>query len=258
MEVTIIVPVSRNRYFNRFFDSLEKLECDLLKTNIIFYVDGDYRLFTLTQQKSYQSKFIRKQVIFRNKGIGSTGSVKHRRKRIADIHNEIKHKIGNCDYVFLLEDDTAIPSYALKKLLENFEKLPNALFHSGIELGRWGFPIIGAWQRIGDKISSVSMQEPGTNLFVNAAGFYCCLMSRETYINHEYKPFGEILGPDVEFGMSHHFQGMVDFGIKCIHLTEKGDLTFDAVKSIELEYTRDSTQKDGWKQKVIQRYIIQQ
>ena len=36
-----------------------------------------------------------------------------RRIRIAMIHQEIKLHIGECDYVFSVEDDTVLPSYAL-------------------------------------------------------------------------------------------------------------------------------------------------
>lgn len=253
-DVMIVIPISRDRFFEQFFAMLEKLECNRLRTQILFYVDGDYRLFSKTQQRSNKLTFPFKQVIYRNKGIPNTGSVKRRRQRIADIHNEIKQRVPACDYVFLVEDDTLLPPNALQKLLENFEYHPGVLFHSGIELGRWGFPIIGAWKKIERKIVSLPWEGDLTasTWYANAAGFYCFLVKRESYINHEFKPFDTILGPDVEFGMSHHYLGMVDFSIQCAHLNPKATLTFDKVKPIQMEFIKDESCKDGWRQNIIQ------
>ena len=61
-----------------------------------------------------------------------------RRRRIAAIHNEIHKLIKPCEYVFLIEDDGALPPDALSRLLADYKAHPYAGFIEGVELGRWG------------------------------------------------------------------------------------------------------------------------
>ena len=60
------------------------------------------------------------------------------RRRIAAIHNEIHKLIKPCEYVFLIEDDGALPPDALSRLLADYKAHPYAGFIEGVELGRWG------------------------------------------------------------------------------------------------------------------------
>ena len=61
-----------------------------------------------------------------------------RRRRIAAIHNEIHKLIKPCEYVFLIEDDGALPPDALSRLLADYKADPYGGFIEGVELGRWG------------------------------------------------------------------------------------------------------------------------
>ena len=64
-------------------------------------------------------------------------SINTRRRRIAAIHNEIHKLIKPCEYVFLIEDDGALPPDALSRLLADYKAHPYAGFIEGVELGRW-------------------------------------------------------------------------------------------------------------------------
>lgn len=253
MDVTIAIPISRKNFLRQLFESLESLECDINHTSLLCYVDGSLDLLQRVKPYFAQSKFTSKKLIYRNHGIGSTGSVKRRRQRIADIHNEMKGLIGESDYVFLIEDDTIVPPNALSVLLDDHNLYPNAGFVSGIELGRWGFPIIGAWiSESKDEIYSVPLESSIKK--VTATGLYCCLVKRGYYLTHTFAPFEEILGPDVNFGKWISSMGKdnyIDYNIKCVHLTERMPISFANVKPIQIKFTRDRKIRIGWKQEVI-------
>lgn len=256
-ETTIIVPISRTKFLTQFFASLNALECDVNTTRLLVMIDGDLRLYEKAQLFVAGSKFIKREIVFRNKGLPSDSHVRGRRQRIADIHNQIKQYVPDCEYVFLLEDDTLIPANALSRLLVRFEYLSeksNVGFVSGIEIGRHGFSHIGAWiMPTKDRIESIKL---GNGIKrVDAAGLYCCLTKREHYMNNIFEPYEKILGPDVDFGISLSLKGYknyIDYDIKCEHLVNKDNkLTFDNINIVQVKFTRDESSKLGWSQEII-------
>lgn len=239
------MPVSRDYYLKRIFTQLEMLDCDRETTNLLTYVDGDLELFQKTRNFTVNSKFNDRLCVYRKRGIPNVGSIRRRRQRIADIHNEIKDIIKDCDYIFMIEDDTLFPLNALKKLEEGYSLNPYAGFISGIQIGRWGYDHIGAWQ-VDDiynlkKITSIPLGEG--IIEVDASGFYCCLVKKQIYMDHNFTPFEDVLGPDVDFGVENRKQGYknyIDYSIKCKHLTKHGEITFEKIKVIQVEFTKES------------------
>lgn len=242
--VTIVLLVSRETFLQRIFTNLELLECQSVDTNLFVYVDGDYTLFEKARNFTVKSKFIEKLCVYRRKGLPNVGSIRSRRKRIADIHNEIKASINKCEYIFLIEDDTIVPLNTLQTLLQNYSDFPFAGFISGIELGRWGYAHIGAWL-IDDayntkRITSVP-NESGIKE-VDAAGFFCCLIKRDNYMQHNFLPYEDILGPDVDFGIKLRQAGLknyINYDLKCKHVTKRGDINFLNTDVIQVEFNKD-------------------
>ena len=244
------MPVSRDSYLPRIFAQLELLHCDSEKTSLLVLVDGDVNLFSKVRNYVVNSKFHQRLCEYRRKGVPNVGSVKRRRQRIADIHNEVKQYIDNADYLFLIEDDTLIPTTALDLLLNDFDFYSYAGIISGIEIGRWGYTHIGAWtvDDIYDpkKITSIKLGEELEP--VDATGLYCCLVKKENYMSHNFAPLLDILGPDVNFGIELRKMGLqnyVDHRIKCEHLTKRGAITF--INS-EIEQVQLSLEDNKWKQ----------
>lgn len=253
--VTIVIPISRKHFLRRLFARLDILECPP-DTNLLCYVDGDLELYGIARNFVLNSKFKERLCIYRKRGQAGTSSVKTRRQRIADVHNEIKGLIKECDYIFIIEDDTIVPTDALTKLLNGYSIHPYAGFISGLELGRWGFTHIGAW-KVDDiyNIHKIESIKSGSGIEeIDAAGFYCCLVKRDNYINHFFKPFLEILGPDVNFGIEMRRQGLknyVDHSIHCAHLNLKGDITFQNSSIVQITFTKNESAKFGWDQKSV-------
>lgn len=268
--VTIVLPVSRPDYLKRIFAQLDLMPCDNANTNIITIVDGGQQLIDLNQALTAGSKFKQRLSVARKQGIPSVGSVRGRRTRIATIHNELKQyvKLMKSDYVFCLEDDTLFPLNTLQKLLKGFEQYPYAGFITGLELGRWGWPAIGAYH-VNDvyeptELTSLKSEQfkdfpiqtqHGSLILVDAAGLYGCLIKTENYINHEFKPFMDgILGPDVEFGLAMRREGLLNFAdlsLKYTHLTRNGNgnIDFGNTKVVQVKVSKIEDGK--WEQKII-------
>lgn len=251
--VTIIMPVSRDYYLQRIFAQLELLECDASETNLLTYVDGDLELFQKTRNFTVNSKFRERLSVYRKRGVPNVGSIKRRRQRIADIHNEMKDIIDSCDYIFMIEDDTLIPTNALNNLLIDYADYPQAGFISGVQIGRWGYKHIGAWTvddiYFPNKVTSI--KDGQETIEVDASGFYCCLVKRDIYHSHVFKPFQDILGPDVDFGIEIRklgYKNYVDYQIKCKHLTKHGEISFLNSDVMQVEFNREN---DKWLMKEV-------
>lgn len=251
--VTIVLLVSREFFLQRIFANLETLECNAAETNLLVYVDGDWNTFEKARNLTQESKFKERLCIYRRKGLPNVGSIRSRRNRIADIHTEIKEVIVNCDYIFLLEDDTLIPNNALKLLLKDYSENPYAGFVSGVELGRWGYTHIGAWKvdDVYDPKRITSIPNGQGTIEIDAAGFYCCLLKKDNYLKTDMQPFEDILGPDVNFGIKLRqggFKNYVNYDIKCRHLTKRGDINFQNSVIVQMEFTKT----DKWTMKQLE------
>lgn len=253
METLIAIPVSRKQFVDKLFKSLEALECDTAKTALFLYIDGHLDLYEYVRQYIPHTKFKINDISYRNRGIGSSGGVKRRRRRIADIHNELIKIIPDYyKYIFLIEDDTIVPPNALVKLQEGYKRYPDAGFISGIELGRWGYPINGAWIYQNNILESWIGEFDDKLIQVTSAGLYCCLIKRTNYIDNYFMPFNEILGPDVSLGLHLSCKGLKNYinpSIQCEHLqNDRSSLQYNTIKPIQLKFCKIDNE---WKQEVI-------
>lgn len=248
---TIIMPVSRDTFLQQIFARLEYLECDPAQVSLLTYVDGPQPLFEKARNYTIQSKFAQRLCVYRHKGIANVGSVKARRKRIADIHNEIKALIQPSQFILSIEDDTLIPVDTLRVLERGFSEYPHAGFISAVELGRWGYSHVGGW-RLDDiyeptTITSVPV-ESGV-VPVDAAGLYCCLMRFDTYFKHNFEAYGEILGPDVHFGIKLRQMGVMnymDHRLQCVHLTKRGAINIPGTNIVQVRFSKSEHSPTGW------------
>lgn len=230
------------------------MACDKETTDLLCYVDGDMNLLNTVANFVIHSKFKNKRFIHRKKGLPSDNSIRLRRQRIADIHNELKELIGDVRAVFLLEDDTLISINTLQKLIETYYLKPHAGFISGVQVGRWGYTICGVWRV--DNPYAITLIEsllPAEGVEeITSAGLYCSLTHKAMYQSVNFRPFYEILGPDVMFGIELRRQGyknFVDWSIKTGHMTKKETLTVHNVQLQKIIFTRG--ENDSWVQEVV-------
>lgn len=252
--VTIILPVSRPDFLRRIFAQLDMMPCNTEQTNIFVYVDGDQRLYELARNLTVASKFKQKLCVYRHKGLPDISSIRRRRQRIADIHNEIKKYVNKCQYVFLLEDDTVIPLNTFEKMIKNYSQFPHAGFISGVQVGRWGFTALGVWKVDNPyDVTKITSQLPDQNPLigeVDATGMYCMMTKWELYQSVSFQPFNDWLGPDVHYGIELRKEGYrnyVDWTINTTHLTKKEEIKLFNTKLQQVVLTK---QGDQWAQEI--------
>lgn len=250
--VTIFMPVSRQDYLHQIFAHLEMLECDSKTTNLLVMVDGDASLYVLTRNYVEQSKFAERLCVqFQSKQKIRTYDVLGRRKRISEIHNQAKEYVGECDYVFGIEDDTIFPLDSLKKFLDHYSTFPYTGFVQGVELGRWGVPYVGAWKfdDVYEPTVIKSMMPKTGREEIDSGGFYCYLTKRFSFCNHEYQPYeGNALGPDVNFGAELRqsgFKNYILWDLNCVHKSKGKDLSLSNTSPMSITFSK---RKGRWVQ----------
>jgi hypothetical protein len=253
VKTQIFMPVSRPDYLDRVFADIEFLDCDRSNTGLVVLVDGDNKLYDQTKTLVEHSKFDSKLCFWR----GDRTPVKkyalaQRRARISAIHNEARLLIPQSDFVFLVEDDGLIPPQSLKQLSEDYLRYPFAGFVSGVCIGRHGIQHIGAWE-VDDpyETTEISSVRPADGLEkVDAAGFFAMLTRWENYTAHEFAPFHDVLGPDVEYGLALRrtgFTNYVDHMVAIEHLTSQGSLSYARADIVKATLTKFG---DAWKQAI--------
>lgn len=253
MRITIFMPVSREQYLDAIFARLELLECDRAQTNLLVMVDGNESLYVRVRNLVEMSKFAERLCVqFKSKHKLRHFDILGRRLRITDIHNDARQYISSCDFVFGLEDDTVILADALARLLRDYAVYPHAGMIEGVQLARWGIPHVGAW-RVDDVYEPTLIESArvgsGVEL-VDAGGFYCYLTKRDSFINHEYKPFSRnVLGPDVDWGLELRRGGLlnyVDWDVKTVHKTRTGEVSL--ANTPEVRVVSFNRRDDQWRQ----------
>lgn len=259
MNTTIILPVSRAEYLQEIFASLEFLECDSKQTNLLVIVDGKPDLFVKVRDFVQASKFNEKLCV----QFSSPHTLRHydtlaRRLRISDIHNQLKQYIKNAEYIFGIEDDTIIPTNALKRLHNLFLEYPYAGLVQGITLGRHGITHVGAW-RADDvynpmRVESLSVTKESHGVReMDGGGLYCFMSRAEVYMGHTFAPFdNNNLGPDINYTFDLRRQGFknyTDLDLRCVHKDKKKSLSLNTTPAVQVIFTK---QPNGqWRQQVV-------
>lgn len=225
--ITISVAFTRRWAVDRWLQNLEGVTHDPALTNLVLVVDIDepyiYHQFRrLAERKNYRSFHFR----LNEKHHPNEVRLAMRRIRIAEVKNQSKDLVNKTDgeYVIGFEDDTVF------ERLANFDRLLQPLiddeqigFVQGVQMGRWGVRMIGAWEL--DDASQPSHAEtllppPPEQLltgkaefnsytidgisygYITAGGWYGYATRRNLYLNCEYySSSAQPWGPDVNYGL---------------------------------------------------------
>lgn len=256
MVVTIILPFSRPEYLNKIFHCLERLDVGRAEVNLITITDGSNELFVDVRNRTEDSKFSNRLAVqFTDKSPIKQYDLLNRRRRIANIHNELKQYIGKTDYIMGLEDDTLFPADTLKRLLNDLNFNPYAGVIQGTELGRHGLLHIGAWE-VDDvyeptAIASLdgSKESHGT-VEVDTGGMFCFLTKAKNYLEHNFKTFGNNdFGPDFDWTLALRQQGFKNynnFDIRCTHKSPGGDLSINTNQPVKIKFVKNN--QGRWRQ----------
>lgn len=227
--ITVFCAFTRLWAIERWIDNLANSKHDPASTNLVFIVDADepnikFQLNEYAKTRPYKSV----NVIMNEDNAPNEIRIAERRQRIAQVKNQSKALISatDCEYVIGLEDDTVFGGDQLMALLEPFKEQKKVGFVEGVQCGRWGVKIIGAWTvdnfYVPEKAKTIMPPIIGKrHSEIDAGGFYGYATTKELYINHDYysgatQPYG----PDVNFGLWVRAQGyrcLIDWHVEFGH-----------------------------------------
>lgn len=213
--ITIFCSFTRRWTVERFLENLKKTMAvhKPENTNLAFIVDIDEIWIQLQLQRFADEHGYRACEIIRNsEHHPNEVRLRLRRLMIADMKNQSKKLIAKLDgeYVIGLEDDTVFDLDCFCRLLKPLYEDASVGFVEGVQCGRWGIKMIGAWQTDNvfnpHKISTL-MPKTGYEQ-IDAGGFYGYATRKNLYLEHDYfSSNGQPFGPDVNFGLWLRQQG---------------------------------------------------
>ncbi len=252
MLITAVLPVSRAEYLDRVLESLMNQTRRPDRLLVVF--DGEDKDFIEVRNKVVGLD-LKHVLCIKSNNARPAFSIPDRRVHIVNIHNQIKTLIDDVDWIFSLEDDGILPPDALSKLLQTINEEDVGMV-TGVELGRWGVPYVGAWT-VGDIYSPKLVpslrswgKEPAIIEEIDACGLYCALIRADKYKEHEFFTRNG-LGPDVNLGLflrQRGYKNYIDWSIHVTHLTKRHGLEIeipatDTSRVIELKLLSGSTWK---------------
>lgn len=227
MKIVTILPVSRIDLLNIVLDSLMNQTYTI--DNLLVIYDGPANDFVKVRNKISELNIGTKLCVQSN-NIGNAASIPDRRKHIANIHNQAKELISDADWIFSIEDDGILPPDALSRLVNIINERSDVGMVTGVELGRWGMPYVGAWNvdniddvKVITSLENRTLQDPTIVEEIDACGLYCALIRLDCYKQHVFF-VNNGLGADVNLGIFIRklgFKNYIDWGIPVTHLTNK-------------------------------------
>jgi glycosyltransferase involved in cell wall biosynthesis len=249
MKITTICPISRISYLDRVIESL--LNQTYRPNNLIVIFDGSENEFLHVRNKIIGLDFDNILCV-PSRNVRPAFTIHERRWHIVNIHNQIRELLGDCDWVFSIEDDGILPRDALERLVKVVTNTNNVGIATGVELGRWGIKYVGAW--VADDVSNAQSltsleNKSASNMLqeIDGCGLYCALIRADIYKSHEFDTRNGI-GPDVNLGLyarQNGYQNYIDWGIHVTHLTnhlgeEKEIKATDECRTVKLSLSYGS------------------
>lgn len=228
--VLTVLPISRTEYLSSVLDHLSVQTQPV--TDMIVVIDcDDSELKSMSEVVEQKVSNMLPNVNFsymRSLNRGVAKSIYQRRRNIASIHNQLRLYTEGYDYVFSVEDDGLLPERALEKLLDIALGSDGFGMATGVEIGRWGTPYVGAWiaNDIHETTDLMSVGRPSSTIIhdIDACGLYCAVISAHHYRQHVFSSDNG-LGPDINLGLYLRRSGLrnfIDWSLPVTHLTEHG------------------------------------
>lgn len=231
--ITIVCTFSRLWAIDGWLRCLATVDHDPAATNLVFVIDGDEPIIKSQLEALHRDKGYRSLHLEMNKDWEPNEvRLAIRRKRIADVKEQTKHLVARCDgeFVISLEDDTVFDRLgSFDRLLLPFRQHANIGFVQGVQIGRWGVRMVGAWKF--DDVTNPTRVETmlppewarefvemdKTTEEITAGGWYGYATRKHHYLDAVYHwDESQPWGPDVNFGLwlsSRGYKCLIDWSI---------------------------------------------
>ena len=244
--ITLACLISR-KDISRWLDNLKAIEMPRDVMEAVFLVDGSSDDYPELQSLEGFKRIITMET--GNKPCSPVNTLE-RRKRITENMSILQGLVGDSTYVFGIEDDTYPPEDAFNKLFAHITA-ESVGFVSGVEVGRWELPYVGAWkvdEKVGTgKLHSLPYREDHTQQ-VDGAGLYCYLTRTRHFQSAKFSDTD--FGPDVNYVLSLRKKKLlclVDWSVKCGHLDERTGRMLEPDENCALV---SLVKRDGYRQVV--------
>ena len=228
---SVFIPFTRLWVVERFLLSLEAMELDKPNTELIFYNDTrDEALQKALEEwlQTFGQDFNGAGLYQSGKQLPNEFDVAYRRERICAMKENSKTLLSDSSYVFCLEDDTIAPPNSFKKLLKLISSDNNLAVVSGVEVGRWAIPTIGAGELDSledpQRYATVPYRASGVQN-VDTCGWYCYMTPTALYKAAHYRQASEVLGPCETYTWDQRragYEALIDWELPCEHILEDG------------------------------------
>lgn len=226
-DVTVFCPITRGWCVDRFFDALGASDVPFDRALMVAYVDSDDEaLLASVSERALALPFAAVVVHFSAwRPPGEYDNASRRRTRHAAMRCASAGLMPPDGELLLLEDDTLVPPDVWALLSAARSRFD---WVSGFEVGRWSVTAPGVW-RIADGMMLSPRPGRGTE-GVSATGIYCVLTTTALYRLVRWDDWDDAYGHDVSCTYALTNAGYrlgVEWRCRCVHMTEKGDLTCD-------------------------------
>ena len=251
---TLFVPFTRLWFVDRFLIQLNQINLPSQDFELVFYNDSDNKELrnTLRQWLVDNCSKYNGAILYttQNHPLGENDVQEKRRTRIVEMKQKSIRLINDTEYVFSLEDDTAIPLDTFSRLLDTMKDNDNVGVVSGVQQGRHVAKVVGVWRidPVQDPrvIKTSEFKSPQIEQ-VEGVGWYCYLTPTELYKNASYRFEAECLGPDVCYSWDLTKAGykvLVDWSLICPHVTQYGTFIPDKDNVQVVEWQK---QEGSWR-----------
>lgn len=213
--ITIFCAFTRRWAIEQWLENLAAVDHDPALTNLCCIIDCDETYILRHLERFAEKHGYRSFHVKMNSGWHvNEVRLSIRRQRVADVHEQAKDLVAKTDgdIIIGLEDDTVfdrLPNF--NRLIDPFLN-PKVGFVEGVQMGRWGVNIIGAW--LADnihnphKIETLLPLEHGQYQQMTGGGWYGYATRRHLFLNADYySSSSQPWGPDVNYGFYVQQQG---------------------------------------------------
>lgn len=165
----------------------------------------------------------------------------YRRDRITEMLTMMQEFVRSMpqqfDMLFMVEDDTKIQSDTLQRLMSDYKDLSeqkvNVGIIEGVQVGRHGIRMIGAWRT--DDVHNPTRMETipfNTSSFfekIDGGGLYCYIVPMQLFLDHTFYWHDECFAPDVTFGIELRkkgFTNLIDWTVVTGHADQNGNVLY--------------------------------
>lgn len=211
-DIIVFCAFTRAWAVDRWIENLASLKLDPRHTSFCAIIDLDEPIIEAKLRKFYQRHGFKKLLIKMNtESHPNEVRIAVRRLRIAEVKNQSKELIAQCEgeYILAFEDDTVFEGLDWHRLVDPL-RTDQVGFVQGVQCGRWGVKMIGAW-KVDDRYNPKKIETllPGKGYqAIDAGGWYGYATRRSLYLNCEYyTSTAQPWGPDVNYGLWLRNQG---------------------------------------------------